>query len=524
MALSLFGFEIKRKEENEKLASFAPEVKDDGAVIVSSGGSYGTYLDLDGTVRSEAELITKYRELAQQPEVDEAIEHIINDAIIIEEQQKIVEIILDDSKFSDSVKKAITKEFENVCDLLDMNRYAYDIFRKWYIDGRLFYHVIIDEEDISAGIKELRYIDPRKIRKIREVKKKKVDKSNPLSPMIQKTENEFYIYNDSGFNSKVGPQPDTATANGMKIAKDSIIHVPSGLTDKDGSMILSYLHKAIKPMNQLRALEDATLIYRISRAPERRIFYIDVGNLPKIKAEQYMRDIMTRHKNRLVYNSADGSIRDDRKFTTMLEDYWFPRRDGNRGTEVKTLEGGQNLGELSDVKYFEQKLFKSLSVPIGRLDSEKSSFNPSMTAEITREEIKFSRFIDRMRTRFGKLYVDILEKQLIMKKIITVEEWDDFSRQIKFQYAHDNYFAEMKEVSIMSERFARLEQVSNFAGTYFSHQWVRKTILKQTDEEIKEMDKQMEAEAIMPQYAKPDQNDSTDENSPFTPQTNLNKN
>jgi hypothetical protein len=492
--MQLFGFEIKRKPEDEKLESFAPEANDEGAVVVSGGGSYGTYLDLDGSVRSEAELITKYRDLSLQPEIEKAIDNIVNDAIIYEEQQEIVSIVLNDLDVGDKVKNAITKEFKEVTELLDVNRRAYDIFKRWYVDGRLNYHIIIDDKKINEGIKELRYIDPRKIRKVREIKRKRVDKNNPTSPTIQKTVNEYYVYSERGFNSKAGPQPDNSTVSGLRIAKDSIINVPSGLTDRDGSMVLSWLHKAIKPMNQLRALEDATLIYRISRAPERRIFYIDVGNLPKAKSEQYMRDIMTRHKNRLTYDSRTGEIRDDRKFMTMLEDYWFPRREGSRGTEVKTLEGGQNLGELSDVKYFEKKLYESLGVPIGRIDSDQSSQNYTRVAEITREEIHFSRHIDRLRVSFSKLFLDALEVQLVMKNIITVEEWDDFSKRIKFKYAHDNYMFEMKEVNVMQERLNQLQLISPFAGTYFSVAWIKKNILKQSDEEIKLIQKDLSVE------------------------------
>ena len=498
--MDLFGFEIKRKKED--IASFAPEQFDDGAVVVSAGGSYGTYVDLDGTVRTEAELVSKYREMALQPEIDSAIEDIVNDAIVNEEETKTVELILDDVKITENVKKAILAEFDNVIDILDFTHFSYDIFRRWYIDGRLYYHVIIDEKFVNEGIKELRYIDPRKIRKIREISKKR-DKANPNAPLIQKTASEYFIYNDKGFQAKAGSMAAMGTTNGLRIAKDSIVYVTSGSTDRDGTMVLSYLHKAIKPLNQLRALEDATLIYRISRAPERRIFYIDVGNLPKMKAEQYMRDMMVRHKNRLVYDSQSGEIRDDRKFMTMLEDYWFPRREGSRGTEITTLPAGQNLGQMEDVNYFQRRLFKSLNVPFSRLEPE-AVYSMGRASEISREEVKFARFIDRMRLRFSDLFVQILEKQLIMKKIMTPEDWDIISKQFKFKFARDNFFSELKELEILGDRLNRVATADDFAGKYYSHTWIRKNILRQTDEEIEEIDEEISQEQMMPQYQNPE--------------------
>jgi len=498
--MDLFGFEIKRKKED--IASFAPEQFDDGAVVVSAGGSYGTYVDLDGTVRTEAELVSKYREMALQPEIDSAIEDIVNDAIVNEEETKTVELILDDVKITENVKKAILAEFDNVIDILDFTHFSYDIFRRWYIDGRLYYHVIIDEKFVNEGIKELRYIDPRKIRKIREISKKR-DKANPNAPLIQKTASEYFIYNDKGFQAKAGSMAAMGTTNGLRIAKDSIVYVPSGSTDRDGTMVLSYLHKAIKPLNQLRALEDATLIYRISRAPERRIFYIDVGNLPKMKAEQYMRDMMVRHKNRLVYDSQSGEIRDDRKFMTMLEDYWFPRREGSRGTEITTLPAGQNLGQMEDVNYFQRRLFKSLNVPFSRLEPE-AVYSMGRASEISREEVKFARFIDRMRLRFSDLFVQILEKQLIMKKIMTPEDWDIISKQFKFKFARDNFFSELKELEILGDRLNRVAAADDYAGKYYSHTWIRKNILRQTDEEIEEIDEEISQEQMMPQYQNPE--------------------
>lgn len=510
--VALFGFEIKRKKENENLESFTPEYKDDGAVVVAAGGQYGTYVDLDGTVRTEAELVSKYREMSQQPEIDSAIDDITNDAIVNEENQKTIEIVLDDLKIANNVKKAISAEFDNILDLLDFNVYSYDIFKRWYVDGRLYYHVIIDEQKLDMGIKELRYIDPRKIRKVREVIKKR-NKMDPNATVVQKTNAEYYIYNDKGFQARAGAQAAMGSTNGLRIAKDSIIHVTSGLTDRDGTMVLSYLHKAIKPLNQLRALEDAAIIYRLSRAPERLVFYVDVGNLPKIKAEQYLRDMMVRYKNKLVYDANTGEVKDDRKFMTMLENYWLPRREGGRGTEITTLPGGQNLGELEDVKYFQRRLFKSLNVPFSRLEPE-TVYSLGRAAEITREEVKFQRFIDRLRQRFSELFLSALEKQLVMKRIMTVEDWDQFSKKIKFKYARDNFFAELKETEMLNDRINSLNNVAPYAGKYYSHDWIRKNILKQTDEDIEEIDAQIEAESVNPQYNTP----MPDESGQQTPQ------
>ena len=496
---SLFGFEIKRKQETGDLPSFTPEYKDDGAVVVSAGGQYGTYIDLDGTVRTEAELVSKYREMAQQPEIDAAIEDIVNDSIVTEENVKTVELVLDDVNVANNVKKAINAEFENVLHLLDFNKFAYDIYRKWYIDGRLYYHVIIDDKRLEDGIKELRYVDPRKIRKVREVAKKR-DKTDPQASPIQKTAAEYYVYNDKGFQARAGAQAAMGSTNGLRIAKDSIVHVTSGLTDRDGTLVLGYLHKAIKPMNQLRALEDATLIYRLTRAPERLIFYVDVGNLPKMKAEQYLRDMMTRYKTRLVYDSSTGEVRDDRKFMTMTENYWMARREGARGTEITSLPAGQNLGEMEDVKYFQKRLFRSLNVPFSRMDPE-STYQLGRASEITREEVKFSRFIDRLRNRFSDLFMGCLEKQLILKKVLTPEDWDLISKDFRFKFARDSFFAESKEMEILNDRLQALNNIAPYAGKYYSNEWIRKNVLRQTDEEIEEIDEQIQQEINNPQYA-----------------------
>jgi len=488
---TLFGFEFKKKIPEPDLPSFAPpKDAEDGAVVVSAGGSFGTYVDLDGTVRSEAELVTKYREMSLQPECDAAIDEIVNESIAIEEDN-LVTINLDDLQVSDGIKKAITQEFNYCLDMLEFNRYAYEIFRRWYIDGRLYYHVVIDEQNPKAGIKELRYVDPRKIRKIREVQKKRVQPNNPGDAIITKTVNEYYIFNDKGFN--FGNKTTGPTTTGLKIAKDSILHIVSGLTDNQGTMVLSYLHKAIKPLNQLRTLEDALVIYRLARAPERRIWYIDVGNLPKMKAEQYVRDIMVKHKNRLIYDAQTGDIRDDRKFMTMLEDYWLPRREGGRGTEVTTLPGGQTLGQMDDVLYFQKKFLQTLNVPVSRLNSD-ALFSVGRATEITRDELKFVKFVVRLRQRFSQMFAKLLEKQLVLKGITTLEDWQNIQNKIKFDFAKDNYFAELKDAEINQGRIALAQQYQPIAGMYYSHEWIRKNVLKQTDADIEEEDRQINKE------------------------------
>jgi hypothetical protein len=486
----IFGFEFKRKTKEPELPSFSPtKESDDGALVISAGGAYGTYVDLDGTVRSEAELVTKYREMALQPECDSAIDEIVNESIAIDDKN-LVKIILDDLQVSPQLKSVISAEFENCLKTVDFNKYAYEIYRRWYIDGRLYYHVVIDDKNPREGIKELRYIDPRKIRKVREVQKKRAG-TDVSEPVLTKVVNEYYIFNDKGFNygnKAVGPN-----TTGLKISKDSIIHVVSGLTDNQGTMVLSYLHKSIKALNQLSTLEDALVIYRLARAPERRIWYIDVGNLPKMKAEQYVRDIMVKHKNRLIYDAATGQIRDDRKFMTMLEDYWLPRREGGRGTEVTTLPGGQNLGQMDDVLYFQKKFLQTLNVPVSRLNSD-ALFSIGRATEITRDELKFSRFIVRLRSRFSHLFTKMLEKQLILKGITTVEDWQQIQGQIRYEFAKDNYFAELKEAEIRQGRLVQARDLQDMAGKYISHQWIRKNVFQQTDDDIQTQDQLIAAE------------------------------
>lgn len=482
--MQLFGFEIKKRNEEPATVSFAPKPNDDGAMVVQAGGIYGTYVDMDGSIRTETELVTRYRELSQHPELELAIDDVINEAMVGDSQDSPVEINLDDLEQPDRIKDLITEEFKNILNLLEFNDYSYDIFKKWYVDGRLYYHLIVDPKDLRAGIKELRYIDPRNIRKVREQKKKRTEGGVP----VVQDGAEYYVYNNKGFIKAPG---STATnSQGIKIAKDSIVNVTSGLVNPGGDTVLSYLHKAIKPMNQLRSMEDSLVIYRISRAPERRIFYIDVGNLPKMKAEQHLRDMMTRFKNKIVYNADTGEIRDDRKFMTMLEDFWLPRREGGKGTEITTLPGGQNLGQIDDIVYFQRKLYKSLNVPISRLEPE-TVYNLGRSTEISRDEIKFAKFVDRLRMKFSQLFTKLLQRQLILKGVVTLEEWPDFARSIRYDYAIDNYFAELKETEILRDRAQMVRDLDDYVGKYYSNEWIRKNVLRQTEEEIKEIDKQI---------------------------------
>jgi hypothetical protein len=493
---SLFGFNIKRRPQPETVKSFTPEVKDDGAVVVSAGGVYGTYVDLDGTVRTEAELVSKYRQMSLQPEIDRAVNEIVNEAIVTEDGHPTCQIVLDDLKVGDGLKDAITNEFKNILDILNFQKTCYDVFKRWYIDGRAYYHIVIDEARPDEGIKELRYIDPRKIRKIREVTKKK-DKATDA--VLQNTKTEYYIYNEKGLNYNAKVQSNLGTS-GIRIKVDSIIHVSSGLMDENNTLVLSYLHPAIKALNQLRTLEDSSLIYHLSRAPERRIFYIDVGNLPKIKAEQYLREMMVKYKNKLSYDAVTGEIRDDRKFMTMLEDYWLPRREGNRGTEITTLQGGTALPQLlQSVEYFQDRLYRSLQVPISRLKPE-DGYTIGRSTEITRDEVNFSKFIDRTRNKFADLFMIALEKQLILKKIAAPEDWDQIKKFIRFKFLSDPYFSEMKQQEILGERMQRLGLIVPYIGRFYSNSWVRKNVLQQTDEDIKQNDLEIKQEMKIPQY------------------------
>ena len=486
---SLFGFEIsRRKSEEEQTAqpSFTPPSNEDGALTISSAAYYGTYVDLDGTAKNEVELISRYREMAMQPEIESAIDDIMNEAIVQDDDGKIIEIVLDDLEQPEKIKKAIKEEFHTILRLLNYKNMAQDIFRRYYIDGRLFYNIVLDRENPIAGIKELRYIDPRKLRKVREIKKKKDERTGAD---IVDVFNEYYIYNDkvvTGSSSNYGPV-------GVRITTDSIISVVSGLMDSRRAVVLSYLHKAIKPLNQLRMIEDATVIYRISRAPERRIFYIDVGNLPKLKAEQYLRDIMVKYKNKLVYDAQTGEIRDDRKFLSMMEDFWLPRREGGKGTEITTLPGGQNLGELEDVKYFQKKLYNSLSVPISRLEPNQG-FSIGRVAEVTRDELKFAKFVDRLRNKFSDIFNQALRVQCVLKGICTADEWDHFKEHIYYDFIKDNNFSELKDAELMRERLSLLSAVDPYTGRYFSQTWIQRNVLRLTDDQIKEMQGEIDEE------------------------------
>jgi len=428
--VQLFGFNISRadQEQKEDLKTFVPPQTDDGAIEIAPGGSYGTFVDLDGTAKSEAELVSRYREMSMQPECDSAVEDVINESIVMDDEDPI-EIVLDNLKQPNSIKNKIREEFETVLEMLDFSNKGYDIFRRWYVDGRIYHHIIINDKDPRDGIKELRYIDPRKIRKVREKVKSKDPRTG--ATIYNKEQKEYYLYNPKGITS--------SATQGIKIAPDSISHIHSGLMDSRNNMILGHLHKAVKPLNQLRMLEDATVIYRLARAPERRIFYIDVGNLPKMKAEQYLRDMMVKHKNKLVYDAQTGEVRDDRKFMTMLEDFWLPRRDGGRGTEITTLPGGQNLGEMDDVDYFRRKLYKSLNVPVTRMESD-TQFNMGRSSEITRDEIKFNKFIKRLRTRFTHLFEGLLEIQLVLKGVLSRADWEEMRNNIHYDFKEDNFF------------------------------------------------------------------------------------
>jgi hypothetical protein len=486
---SLFGFTISRQKSEEDLAvqkSFAPQTNDDGALTITSAAYYGTYVDLDGTAKNEVELISRYREMAMQPEIESAIDDIVNEAICQDDDGKTIAIVLDNLKQPDKIKDSIKKEFQNVLRLFNYNQMAQDIFRRYYIDGRMYYHIIIDRENPTQGIKELRYIDPRKLRKVRELKRKKDERTGVD---IVDTVNEYYIYNDkvvTGTSANFGPV-------GVRITTDSIISVVSGLMDSRRAAVLSYLHKAIKPLNQLRMIEDAIVIYRISRAPERRIFYIDVGNLPKLKAEQYLRDIMVKYKNKVVYDANTGEVRDDRKYLSMMEDYWLPRREGGKGTEITTLPGGQNLGELEDIKYFQRKLYGALSVPISRLEPDQG-FSLGRSAEVTRDELKFSKFVERMRMKFSDVFDQTLRVQCVLKGICTEEEWNEFKEHIHYDFIKDNNFSELKEAELITNRLQLLSSVDPYTGVYFSQSWIQRNVLRLSDDEIKDMQKEIEKE------------------------------
>jgi len=490
MAVELFGFTIgrtqKEKEARDK-ASFALPQYDDGALDVSGtpGGAYGTYLDMEGAAKNEMDLIQRYRQMSLYPECELAVDDIVNEAIVCDREEAPISINLENVNLSPDIKEKIQENFYEVADLLRMRDGGYDIFKKWYVDGRLYYHIIIDPNNTKRGILELRPIDSLKIKKVRQILPPKDPSDLQAPPRVE----EYFSFNDGGMDGKKGGQI-------VRVAPDSIAYAHSGLLNEDRKMVLSYLHKAIKPLNQLRMIEDAVVIYRISRAPERRIFYIDVGNLPKIKAEQYLKDIMTRYKNKMVYDAQTGELRDDRKHMSMLEDYWLPRREGGRGTEITTLPGGENLGELDDVIYFQKKLYKALNVPSSRLEQE-SGFVLGRAAEISRDEVKFTRFVERLRNRFGHLFNTCLEKQLILKGILTLNDWRMIEQKIHYEWQTDSQFAELKEAEMLTERLNLLQSMNyadEIVGNFYSKEYIRKRILKQTQEEIMEIDKQIELE------------------------------
>ena len=481
----LFGFKFEKIKDDKGSEKFTPPTPDDGTLDVAGGGFFGQILDTDGRERTEQDLIRRYRDIANQPECDSAIEDIVNESIVSDERDQSVSIVLERLPYAKKIKDSIRKEFDEVLSLLDFDVKGHDIFRRWYVDGRLFYHKVINKKSPRKGIQELRYIEPKKIRKVRELKK---DLKSGSSVELIKGVEEYYIYNEKGLQVSGGTQ------EGIKIAPDSVTYCPSGLIDQNRGHVLSYLHKAIKPVNQLRMIEDAVVIYRISRAPERRIFYIDVGNLPKIKAEQYLKDVMNRYRNKLVYDASTGEIRDDRSHMSMLEDFWLPRREGGRGTEITTLPGGSNLGEIDDIKYFQNKLYRALNVPVSRMEAE-SNFSLGRSTEITRDELKFTKFVQRLRKKFTPLFTDILKTQLILKGIITLEDWSSMKEHIQYDFMQDGHFAELKKAEILKEQLDSLSQVESYVGTFFSKKWVQKNVLNMTDLEISDMQDEINKEA-----------------------------
>jgi hypothetical protein len=495
VAIKLFGFTLGQKDivqkEKPEQASFAlpTQALDDGAVTITQNAHYGTYVDLEGSVRNELELITRYREMSNHPECDQAITEIVDEAICHDDDGKVVDINLDNLKQPETIKKKITEEFTNILNMLNFSNLADDIFRRWYIDGRVYYHVIVNESNPKEGIQELRYIDPRKIRKVREVQKGRDPKTGAD---IIKSMAEYYIYNDRGTTT----QSFTAAANqGLRIAPESVINVNSGMMDAKNTFVISYLHKAIKPLNQLRMIEDAVVIYRISRAPERRVFYIDVGNLPKGKAEQYLRDIMVKYRNKMVYDASTGELRDDRKHMSMLEDFWLPRREGGKGTEITTLPAGQNLGQMDDVQYFQKKLLQSMNVPYSRLEPQGGGMvGLGRSTEVTRDELKFQKFVTKIRNKFSQIFDHALKTQLVLKGVCTSEEWEEFREKIYYDYKKDNNFAELRDAELLQNRLQTLGLIDPYVGRYYSQEWVRKNVLQQTEEDIKEIDKQIESE------------------------------
>jgi len=498
----LFGFSIENEKKPDSVVSPVPQNDEDGVDHFIQSGFYGQYVDIEGVYRTEYDLIRRYREMALHPECDAAIEDVVNEAIVSDLYDSPIEIELSNLNASDKIKSVIRQEFKYIKELMDFDRKCHEIFRNWYVDGRLYYMKVIDVKSPESGIQEIRYIDPMKMKAVRQMKKEPSDGRN--NPLVRKQESEtnilnpeieeYYIYTPNpsypmgNFSSR-----NSQAQKSIKIAKDSITYCTSGLVDRNKGSVLSYLHKAIKALNQLRMIEDSLVIYRLSRAPERRIFYIDVGNLPKVKAEQYLRDVMSRYRNKLVYDANTGEVRDDRKFMSMLEDFWLPRREGGRGTEITTLPGGQNLGELSDIEYFQKKLYRALGVPESRIAND-GGFNLGRSSEILRDELKFSKFVGRLRKRFSNMFNDMLRTQLILKNIITPEDWERMEDHIQYDFIYDNQFAELKESELMNERLGLAATIEPYIGKYYSVEYVRKKVLRQTDAEIIDIDKQIEQE------------------------------
>ena len=499
----LFGFSIEDTEKTPpSVVSPVPPNNEDGVDHYLTSGFFGQYVDIEGVYKTEFDLIKRYREMALHPECDSAIEDVVNEAIVADTNDSPVEIELSNLNASDGIKKKIREEFKFILGLLDFDKKAHEIYRNWYIDGRLYYHKVIDMKNPHEGIQELRYIDAMKMRYIRQQKKKPNDQTrlaninkgsdNPMEYEFPEIE-EYFMYNPKSSYPTTSPASAQGGQSGIKFSKDSITYCSSGLVDRNKGSTLSYLHKAIKSLNQLRMIEDSLVIYRLSRAPERRIFYIDVGNLPKVKAEQYLRDVMNRYRNKLVYNAQTGEIRDDKKFMSMLEDFWLPRREGGRGTEISTLPGGQNLGEITDIEYFKKKLYKSLNVPISRIEGD-GGFNLGRSSEILRDEVKFSKFVGRLRKRFSGMFNDMLKTQLLLKNVITPEDWEIMSEHIQYDFLYDNHFAELKEAELMNERLTLCQTAEAYVGKYYSQDYIRRKVLRQTDEEIIEQDKLIDKE------------------------------
>ena len=497
----LFGFKIERlKPTADPKQSFTVPQADDGTQVISAGGYYGQYLDMEGTAKSEQELIRRYREIALHPECDMAVEDIINESIVSNELKDPVRLNLDNIPFGSEVRRKIEDEFKEVLRLMNFHTKGHDIYRRWYVDGRIYYHKIIDREATTKGITELRYIDPRKIKKIREVRKKRPDGPTPFGLQVIDEFEEYFIFNEKGVTN--------TTSGGLKIAVDAIAFCPSGLVDQNKNIVLSYLHKAIKPVNQLRMIEDAVVIYRIARAPERRVFKIDVGNLPKVKAEQYLRDVMARYRNKLVYDASTGEIRDDRNYMSMLEDFWLPSREGGRGTTIDVLQGGQNLGEIGDLDYFQRKLYRSLNVPVSRLEAS-SGFNLGRTAEITRDEVKFTKFVQRLRKKFTELFNDLLHTQLVLKAVCNEDDWLMIMPHLQYDFLQDGYFAELKNSEIMNERLNLANNMRDYIGKFFSVEYLRKNVLKQNEREMEDIDRQIKKEIDKGIIASPEDQSQT---------------